>query len=200
MIPKAASADQVFSHPWTNPDIALNVLTARDRDLKGETRSYVLIAPVDGLGYDTNPVDNVDVTRAAFIGLDEARLLKAELESLVRDWEQDDPKGERTYFAMTSTSEHEREVLAPHVVVDSPSVRLFANRTGRFQGKPSLLFSFHRERSGGGGYEDHTIQMSERWQVHRFSDLLGVALRDIESDSIPRPLEGDPRRGVNLQK
>lgn len=194
MIPKPSSTGQGgASHwaasPWGAKDIPIVVLTARDRDLQGEQRSYVLLALRDNLGLDRNPVDNVDVTRAAFIGLDEANLLKAELENLVRDWEQDDPTGERTYFSMTSTSENERQQLSQHVVIDSPSVRLFANRTGRFNGRPSLLFSFHRERVGGGGYEDNTIQMSERWQVGHFSELLAVALRDIESDSTPRPVD-----------
>ena len=169
---KATSSDR--------DSIQLNVMSARDRDLQGTERAYVLIAPWDG-GYERNPVDNVDVTRAAFVGLEEAKLLKQELDGIVAEWDRDDPPGQRTFFAMSSTSEDEVHRVSTNVVEELPSVRLFVNRSERSGGKPAALFLFHRERVGGGGFEDHRLSLTEKGKFARFANMLGVAIADLES-------------------
>ncbi len=169
---KATSSDR--------DSIQLNVMSARDRDLQGTERAYVLIAPWDG-GYERNPVDNVDVTRAAFVGLEEAKLLKQELDGIVAEWGRDDPPGQRTFFAMSSTSEDEVHRVSTNVVEELPSVRLFVNRSDRSGGKPAALFLFHRERVGGGGFEDHRLSLTEKGKFARFANMLGVAIADLES-------------------
>lgn len=172
--------------------VPINVLSARDRELQGIERVYVLLAPLDP-GFERNPIDNVDITRAAFIGIEEAKLLKREFDGFVADWDRDDTPGQRTFFALSSTSEPNVAPLSEHVVVDSPSIRLYVNRSGRSEGKPAALFLFHRERVGG-GFEDHRLSLTEKGKVARFANMLGVAIADLEAPS-PGPPFGPGASG-----
>lgn len=176
------------SDPWDRRDsIDLNVLSARDRDMQGGERAYVLIAPLE-VAYARNPIDSVDVTRAAFVGLEEAKLLKQELDGIVAEWDRDDPPGQRTFFAMSSTSEDEVRRVSTNVVEELPSVRLYVNRSERSGGKPAALFLFHRERVGGGGFEDHRLSLTEKGKFARFANMLGVAIADLEPVAPATPL------------